>query len=927
MFRGSLILSCTVNSVESCSALVGAKNLRSLHFPRACLCYSLLVRAMAALSLSDLKFAAEDLGKGSFGRVTLATHKKSGERFAVKQLQTLDDFLQQKNLLLNRQELIAEQRKLEQLFVEEFDVHQTLTHPNIVQSIAFLRGSDGRMNFVMEFCDEGTLEDVLKRCKENKLDDSLILEFMAHTFSAVNYLHKNDIVHVDLKPANILRSKGVWKLADFGLSRKLMEGQTVVQKRGNILYRAPEFASGSYTKSVDLWSIGLIAAHVCGGVHPFRTLGEPLRNETDLLAIARAWNRKKLEKFLQTFATRLSPAMKTALTTLLDMLLQPLATRMSSRCFESATSALCTPIRFVDWISGASAAKTILPSFEGDEAVVSGESLAASFASARPAVIWRLTELIEPRKSYPHWMLAAHVQGVHYLAEGGDAALTERFKQSFARLADESVRDNCRGLLSAISLFGSTVRDIFAITQANLSNASTSLQTLDEKQQKLVTDANALVARCRLEEQSMPTPLLEDHARQLAAKADELARAADTIHTGTALAKLRTAVQELQAREKALLLIFSQQAQPPSHQTAALPSRAVPLTLGPSPVAAAAADLDQTVVNEDPVEPRTPIASENRTRPQLALGPDSARELSRSVCFEISALIRSAESSRSVVDSGQLANLSSSFASQMSALAAFFLQASAIVREVPDVLAGVASEVEILQTSFAKCEAQLESTHSLAEKSVFSEVEKQTLEDSFDVTSSNALGIIRQLAERVVVLQKRNLDQTEKKKLAELTAERNRITIDNEHQQRETDLKEQISRLKDDLAGQSDCLKRTSEESKKFAEQRDSALTEKRSAEMDVEKQQSERRALESELRLLKEERDRRCEELQQQVDRLNAQLKFGADQLSESKETLRLKEKELVDANQQVSQLQSLLQAAQSTVDLFFRLLVFLLV
>ena len=78
-------------------------------------------------------------------------------------------------------------------------------------------------------------------------------------FVHLEYLHKNHIIHRDLKLSNILlTSKGTLKIADFGLSRKLACPMT--PRVVTIWYRAPEVLLGDtkYTQAIDLWSVGCI---------------------------------------------------------------------------------------------------------------------------------------------------------------------------------------------------------------------------------------------------------------------------------------------------------------------------------------------------------------------------------------------------------------------------------------------------------------------------------------------------------------------------------------------------------------------------------------------------------------------------------------------------------------------------------------------
>ncbi len=78
--------------------------------------------------------------------------------------------------------------------------------------------------------------------------------------SGVGYLHENQIAHRDLKPENILIQDGVVKIADFGLSNFMLDGQSLITSCGSPNYAAPEIihAQNYSGQGVDTWSCGVI---------------------------------------------------------------------------------------------------------------------------------------------------------------------------------------------------------------------------------------------------------------------------------------------------------------------------------------------------------------------------------------------------------------------------------------------------------------------------------------------------------------------------------------------------------------------------------------------------------------------------------------------------------------------------------------------
>ena len=83
---------------------------------------------------------------------------------------------------------------------------------------------------------------------------------------------KRGIIHRDIKPANILFKNGRVKIADWGFSRLLEEGETTCSFIGSPAYMAPEILKGEkYTIKADIWSLGVVLFETLTGVCPWRS--------------------------------------------------------------------------------------------------------------------------------------------------------------------------------------------------------------------------------------------------------------------------------------------------------------------------------------------------------------------------------------------------------------------------------------------------------------------------------------------------------------------------------------------------------------------------------------------------------------------------------------------------------------------------------
>lgn len=96
----------------------------------------------------------------------------------------------------------------------------SLTHPNIVKYEGFIQTQE-HMNIVLEYVENGSLLNTLKSFGSS-LPESLVANYCQRILSGLIYLHQQQVVHCDLKAANILTTKaGDVKLSDFGVSLNL----------------------------------------------------------------------------------------------------------------------------------------------------------------------------------------------------------------------------------------------------------------------------------------------------------------------------------------------------------------------------------------------------------------------------------------------------------------------------------------------------------------------------------------------------------------------------------------------------------------------------------------------------------------------------------------------------------------------------------
>jgi len=193
------------------------------------------------------------LGIGSFCKVRLAVHERTGIKVAIK--------------ILNRDKL--NKMDMGEKVRTEIHILRQFTHPHIIRLYEVLESTDDIYS-VMEYVPGGELFDYI--VSRGRLDEREARRLFQQIVSGVEYCHAHGVVHRDLKPENILLdSDNSVKIADFGLSNKLEDGYFLKTSCGSPNYAAPEVISGNLYAGpeVDVWSCGVILYAILCGSLPF----------------------------------------------------------------------------------------------------------------------------------------------------------------------------------------------------------------------------------------------------------------------------------------------------------------------------------------------------------------------------------------------------------------------------------------------------------------------------------------------------------------------------------------------------------------------------------------------------------------------------------------------------------------------------------
>eukprot|EP01017_Pseudomicrothorax_dubius_P029836 TRINITY_DN3661_c0_g1_i1.p1 TRINITY_DN3661_c0_g1~~TRINITY_DN3661_c0_g1_i1.p1 ORF type:complete len:674 (-),score=103.18 TRINITY_DN3661_c0_g1_i1:155-2176(-) len=181
------------------------------------------------------------LGTGSFGKVYKGTILGTNEVVAIK---AIDWYLVKKHGDTLLKATGSEVNTLQKL--------SSISTPYIVKIYdCFDTGS--YIYLILEYCDQGTTDDILE--KKKKIPEEEALKIIFQVVSAVDILHQAGITHRDIKPENIFIKGDSFKLGDFGFASEV---KVMSEFMGTYPYMAPEIFDEQYDKGVDVWAIGVM---------------------------------------------------------------------------------------------------------------------------------------------------------------------------------------------------------------------------------------------------------------------------------------------------------------------------------------------------------------------------------------------------------------------------------------------------------------------------------------------------------------------------------------------------------------------------------------------------------------------------------------------------------------------------------------------
>lgn len=182
-----------------------------------------------------------------------------------------------KCLVLNRYvavKILRDEFTTDEEFIKRFNIEAqaaaSLTHPNIVS--VYDVGNEGNLYYiVMELVKGKTLKEII--VEDGTLGWKWSVKVAMQIASALEKAHRNNIIHRDIKPHNIIITEdGVAKVTDFGIA-KAVSNSTITAfgtTMGSVHYFSPEHARGGFTDAKsDLYSLGVVMYEMVTGRVPF----------------------------------------------------------------------------------------------------------------------------------------------------------------------------------------------------------------------------------------------------------------------------------------------------------------------------------------------------------------------------------------------------------------------------------------------------------------------------------------------------------------------------------------------------------------------------------------------------------------------------------------------------------------------------------
>lgn len=227
--------------------------------------YHLLSCFNQTFQVSEKYEFVKEIGQGAYGIVCAAVNTRNGEKCAIKKVSKLFE------------RPILTKRALRELkLLEHFNGHKNIIGLLDMDIVDY---SDFNEIYLYQELMEADLHQIIR--SGQPLTDEHYQSFIYQACCGLKYIHSANVLHRDLKPCNLLvNTKCELKICDFGLARGYVDVKSGQEGDAGFMteyvatryYRAPEIMLSfrSYTKAIDMWSLGCIFAELLGSKPLFK---------------------------------------------------------------------------------------------------------------------------------------------------------------------------------------------------------------------------------------------------------------------------------------------------------------------------------------------------------------------------------------------------------------------------------------------------------------------------------------------------------------------------------------------------------------------------------------------------------------------------------------------------------------------------------
>ncbi|CAH8496723.1 unnamed protein product [Schistosoma turkestanicum] len=197
-----------------------------------------------------------EIGRGRFGKVSLVRHRDSGEVSAAKII---------RRWRYGKDTIASILREIDMVKIGQRNCH-------IVKMKHYYVG-EKEVVLLLENCSHGDLYHYV-HYSEELIPENIVVKILAQLLKAVSFIHSESIVHLDIKPENILLRHPLPQcdiaLCDFGLAKHLLTNEVIRDLVGTPDYAAPEVLNyDPIHLTTDIWSVGVVVYYLLTGESPF----------------------------------------------------------------------------------------------------------------------------------------------------------------------------------------------------------------------------------------------------------------------------------------------------------------------------------------------------------------------------------------------------------------------------------------------------------------------------------------------------------------------------------------------------------------------------------------------------------------------------------------------------------------------------------